>query len=262
VSTIGTCLVILGLIVLIGFIAFLSLSIEISRSLKSINTKIYGLVTLTTFIAFFFILFTYVRSEGNWVNQQPQTDQQTPFADPSISPSPTEVPAPTNRPTIQRVTTSPQTKNSNQVTCTGPDGKTLKATQKACDDFNAAWKNSPKKTEDSTTTNGLVDCNLSYGTFRITSDQCIYFKSQDHYSSISNDSGSQSQTSSGTSTNNGQEQLIQEQKQRCLSGAESMYYSNLRTCAIYRDYYNNETMARECESKYYQQYIKDKGACN
>jgi len=67
---------------------------------------------------------------------------------PSITPSPTQ---PASKPTTAPMTVSSRT--SALIDCIGPDGKTIKLTQKKCDDFNTAWNKPPTSQGQNTTTN-------------------------------------------------------------------------------------------------------------
>lgn len=82
-------------------------------------------------------------------------------------------------------TAPPRTANnpsSIQIECVGPDGVHFKTTQKKCDDFNAAWgKPQQKATSPKTSysTEPLIPCILSYGTFQLTQSSCTSFKGRD-----------------------------------------------------------------------------------
>lgn len=91
------------------------------------------------------------------------------------SPSPSVTPAP---PSVAGANTA----NIKQIECVGPDGVHFKTTQKECDEFNAAWRNTPKQNTSpppSYSTEPLIPCVLSYGTFQLTQSSCASFKERD-----------------------------------------------------------------------------------
>ncbi len=59
------------------------------------------------------------------------------------TPIPTQIVLPSPTPTQETIIYTPPTNNIPIVDCIGPDYKHLQLTQKACDDFNAAWGNKP-----------------------------------------------------------------------------------------------------------------------
>lgn len=97
----------------------------------------------------------------------------------------TPKPAPAAKPTVQP-TQKQQAPTSNQIDCTGPDGKHLFVTQKECDDFNAAWgkKNGNTQSQPSTNNGGQknepeVTCVLSWATVHTTQANCTTMKNAD-----------------------------------------------------------------------------------
>ncbi len=66
---------------------------------------------------------------------------------------------------------------NNQIDCTGPDGIVFKMTQEKCDEFNNAWNN--KQESGAEKSSRLISCQLSYGTYSITVEQCNYAKQLD-----------------------------------------------------------------------------------
>lgn len=105
----------------------------------------------------------------------------------------------------ERMTTKPKTSSNvagattqrsappqgNKIDCTGPDGKYLQITQKECDDFNNAWRKQPNEqnvvrgpaqnTYNPPPNEPIVDCVLSYGTYKIYQSSCNAAKSRDNY---------------------------------------------------------------------------------
>jgi hypothetical protein len=227
-------LVVVGLVVLSGVIAYLMLMLKILSSIKTRAARVYGLVTLATFFIFFGMLFNFETVEAKLGFASPKTEQALPKTTTTPAPSPTP-----GTKTIQKKSAPVQKNAINQIICTGPDGKTFQTTQEECDNFNNAWANNKPAQAQQPTQSGS----------NYTFDYPDYNKYQYDYNAP-------------TPTSNDDSQLQQEQKQRCLQEAETTYYSNLRSCAVYRDYYNNEQMARECEARYYQQYVSAKGSCN
>lgn len=97
--------------------------------------------------------------------------------------------------TNRQVNQQPQVvqKTSATIDCVGPDGKHFRTTQTECDDFNNAWKN-PKQNSNpwgqsvgspqtSSSSQPLVTCVLSYGTYQLTQSSCDSFKSSDKQTS-------------------------------------------------------------------------------
>lgn len=83
-------------------------------------------------------------------------------------------------------TSSNQNRGSTNIDCVGPDGKHLRITQKECDDFNKAWgrttsygENNAQNNQNSTQTQPLVTCVLSFGTYQLTQSTCDLFKQND-----------------------------------------------------------------------------------
>ena len=91
------------------------------------------------------------------------------------SSSPTATPAP---PSVAGANTT----NIKQIECVGPDGVHFKTTQKECNDFNSAWRKPPQNApspKTSYSTEPLIPCVLSYGTFQLTQFSCASFKERD-----------------------------------------------------------------------------------
>ena len=89
---------------------------------------------------------------------------------PSLSVTTTGAPRAVNNPT------------SRQIECVGPDGVHFKTTQKECDDFNTAWEKPSQNTvspKTSYSSEPLISCVLSYGTFQLTQSSCASFKERD-----------------------------------------------------------------------------------
>lgn len=72
-----------------------------------------------------------------------QADADTRVLAAHITPLPTVTPIPTftSTPTTQQYFYAARVAKAPVVDCVGPDGKYFHTTQKACDDFNAAWQN-------------------------------------------------------------------------------------------------------------------------
>lgn len=154
VSSATFWLIVLGLIVVAGVIAYLMLMTKVFGSLRTKNAKWYGLATLITFCTFFGVLFNFEKVEAKLGFTPPKVEQ--PVFSPAIMASPMPTSAPTSKP-LQK-TTSPTRvapTNSNKITCTGPDGKTFKTTQEECDSFNQAWGNVPPPDP-----NEVISCNI------------------------------------------------------------------------------------------------------
>lgn len=81
---------------------------------------------------------------------------------PSIIPSPTsQETQPVSKPSTIPIVIPPTT--SVLVDCTGPDGKTIKLTQKQCDDFNTAWNKPPTNQNQNVNTNSRANNTNGYG---------------------------------------------------------------------------------------------------
>jgi hypothetical protein len=75
--------------------------------------------------------------------QPSNTTLNTPPIQVTLPSTPTSTIAPAYQPTFKTATDP-------LIDCIGPDGKHLQLTQKACDDFNAAWRNKPVVTQNPT----------------------------------------------------------------------------------------------------------------
>ncbi len=102
------------------------------------------LVTLTACTSKANTLTTATESPSVTSTPSPTT---SPTASPSASPSPT-------------IKSTPKISTAPLIKCVGPDGKTIKMTQKACNDFNKAWNKA--STSPSTSTAAQVTGCASY----------------------------------------------------------------------------------------------------
>lgn len=148
ITSSGFWLATLGLITLVGSIAFLLLLIKTIRSLKNKRVRLLGLATVLTFFAFFAVLFNLDNIEAKLGFTPPKIEQTTFSPTLAVSPNPTSKP-------IQQNTIPVQKGTSNKITCTGPDGKTFQTTQAECDNFNKAWGNVPPPDP-----NEIIRCNI------------------------------------------------------------------------------------------------------
>lgn len=142
-------------IVIFGGVAYLAMMVDILREIRSKTAKKFGLISLATFILFFWLLFNIENVEAQLGFSPIPQNQQVPNTV-QTSPHATNTPSPTKIPTKQNTTTPPQTNTSNKITCTGPDGKMFQTTQEECDSFNKAWGNVPPPNP-----NEYIRCNIS-----------------------------------------------------------------------------------------------------
>ncbi|MBI5151325.1 MAG: APC family permease [Candidatus Pacebacteria bacterium] len=145
----GFWIVVLGFIVLGGLVAYLALMVKVLSSIKTRSGRFFGLATLVTFLVFFGLLFKYDKIEAKLGFTPPQVEQPSPQL--IASPLPTVTPMPTNKPAQKKTSTT----TSNQINCTGSDGKVFKTTQEECDNFNKAWGNVAPPDQ-----NEIIRCNI------------------------------------------------------------------------------------------------------
>ena len=132
----------LAVIVVFGGISYLGMMIDILKEIRSKPAKKFGLISLITFVSFFWILLN-IDSVETQLGFSPISQNQSVQNPTQPTPKPSDKPTPTKAPVKQNTTSTNQTNVSNKVTCTGPDGKQFSTTKKECDDFNTAWGNPP-----------------------------------------------------------------------------------------------------------------------
>lgn len=145
-------MIVTTVITLSGLVFFLLLVVKILRSMRKKKVQLYGLATLVSFILFFVVLSQYEQIEAALGFPPPEVDRSLNI------PSQTDNILPTTQPETAPVKNSTNTapvNNSNQINCTGPDGKTFKTTKEKCDSFNSAWGNDPTPNP-----NEIIQCNI------------------------------------------------------------------------------------------------------
>jgi len=161
----NTALIAFSAIVVFGGITYLAMMVDILKEIRSKNAKKFGLISLVTFILFFWLLINIDTVEARLgfspMPQKapaPNTTQSSPR--PSVSPTPTVKKIPSNSGNTSSVQT-------NKIDCIGPDGKEFSTTMEECKNLNEKWG---KRVE------YILDCNIhpdcGGGTVRMSKSQC------------------------------------------------------------------------------------------
>lgn len=139
------------------------------------------IVIVMVVIGAFFTGSELVKTQNNPVVIEKVRTLQIPTPTPTNPPTPT----PANIPQVK----GESVQREPVIDCIGPDGVHFKTSQKECTDFNNAWKkpqpsNTPSvpaqiSTQTVTSSEPLVTCVLSYGTYQLTRATCDSWKSTD-----------------------------------------------------------------------------------
>lgn len=141
----GIWIIILGLlafVVIAGIAFFIKLFRKIINHFKTDDAKLFGVIGVATFFAFFYLLINidsvearlgFSPPENRSANTEQRSGNNTPIVT-SPTPSPSTTPAQNVAP---KNTTS--TTNSNQVDCIGPDGKRFNTSMDECKNLNEKW---------------------------------------------------------------------------------------------------------------------------
>lgn len=131
-------------------------------------------------------------------------------------------------------------------------------------------KKSPTPTqqpEQAQTTPTTVSCQLTFGTYYLTPEECNRYTSQGYgkgsssYSYPAYTPTSQTSPTTTPQPQNNEAELAQRQHQECLQNAETTYRSQLRDCDTL-SYYGDPRIKDGCISQANQKYASDKGSCN
>lgn len=132
------------------------------------------IVIVMVVIGAFFTGSELVKTQNNPAAIEKVRTLQIPTPTPTNPPTPT----PTNVPQVK----GESIQRDPIIDCVGPDGGHLRITQKECDSFNNAWKkpqpsNTPSVPSQTSTqtvpsSEPLVTCVFSFGTYQLTQSQC------------------------------------------------------------------------------------------
>jgi len=150
-------------IVIFGGVAYLAMMVDILREIRSATAKKFGLISLVTFVLFFWLLINIDTVEAKLgfspMPQNPPTPNIT-----QSSPSPSASPSPTTKKQNSGTTNSVQ---ANKIECIGPDGKQFSTTMEECKNLNEKWGKP---------VDYMLDCNIhpdcGGGTVRMSKSQC------------------------------------------------------------------------------------------
>lgn len=152
-------------IVIFGGVAYLAMMVDILREIRSATAKKFGLISLVTFVLFFWLLINIDTVEAKLgfspIPQNPPTPNVTQS---SPSPSVSTSPSPTTKKQSSGTTNSVQ---ANKIECIGPDGKQFSTTMEECKNLNEKWGKP---------VDYMLDCNIhpdcGGGTVRMSKSQC------------------------------------------------------------------------------------------
>lgn len=267
-----------------GIVIYVMLVTKILFFHQHLIFKWFELLVFITFIGFFLSLFNYKKIEKALSLEsvkKEQTSSTNIKKENYYIASPTPTASPANKPKQKDSVGSPPI--SNKINCTGPDGIVFQTTQKECDDFNAAWGNNKNSNPNDELVNCIFndrcgskvmtrnDCNnqnccqLKDGSWKIMlqSDCNAIINSIIEAIKTPDDPFKSISVTVNPSPSTDMTDLLARQKKDCLQKADTTYRSNLESCSIlYSGFYKDENLKNGCEAKYYQQYIRDKGACN